>query len=260
MQHRQKPIALITGASRGLGATFAHQLAVKGYDLVLLARHNDDLDHLQQSLVKQCNCQIIVLDLADFANPDANYSVLPTHIDLLICNAGYGLGTTIENTDFHVIRQQIDVMILGHMALIKHYLPIWLQRGQGTLIMVASLAAIVTHPGPLYGAIKAYQHHFTLDFHARYRHLGLHAMTICPGLIRTHFHQANQTEKQYQKIPNIWWLTADEVVKKTLKGLKRKKTFMIIGWQNKLIYGCMSLMPMRWCQWLTNRLAQKTTI
>lgn len=256
----RKPIAFITGASSGLGQTFAQALAQTGYDLVLLARRKDKLINLKQQLSTHCQCQIITADLAQWANPQADRSILPEHVDLLVCNAGYGLGTSIEDTSFDDIHQQVNAMVLGHLALIHHYLPKWIAQRSGQFIMVASLAATTIHPGPLYGGIKAYQHHFTLNFHARYKHLGLHALSICPGLIHTEFHRANGTYTKYSRIHNIWWMTADHVVKKTLVGLKRKQTSMIIGWQNKLIYGFMTLLPIRARQWLTNRLAQKTTM
>lgn len=256
----QKPIALITGASSGLGLAFAKKLAHTGYDLVLMARRSDKLKALQQALQPTCQCQIIAQDLAAWANPKHDRGVLPKRVDLLICNAGYGLGTNIEDSEFEAIEQQVNAMILGHIALIHHYLPQWLANRSGQFIMIASLAATTIHPGPLYGGIKAYQHYFTLDFHARYRHQGLHALSVCPGLVYTEFHDVNGTRTHFKRIHRMWWMHAEDVVTQALSGLSRKRTAMIIGWQNKLLYGFMCLLPIKTRQWLTNRLSQKTTI
>lgn len=255
MRHSKKPVALITGASSGLGEAFALTLAKHGYHIILLARRIERLKSIQAMVPTQCDC--FQIDLADQTAVTTLLKALPNSIDLLICNAGYSIQEAFDHADSEVISQQILAMIDSHNRLIHHYLPDFVSRKQGTIINVSSIAGLLHSPGPLYGPIKAYQHHQAINLHAQYNHQGIHCMSLCPGLIRTEFHVTNGLT-QWSNISSRWWMNANDVAEKTLKQLNKGRTFYIPGWYNKLMYLLVRHLPVRLQQRLTQLFFEKS--
>ena len=255
MRHSKNPIALITGASSGLGQAFAYALAKEGYDLILLARRMDRLQAIQAQAQTTCHCYAI--DLTDTEALTHLLSKLPKHIDLLICNAGYRIKDAFEHADHTIVTHQIIAMIDSHNRLMQHYLKDFIHQGHGTILMVSSIAGLLSSPGPLYGPIKAYQHHQAINLHACYKHQGVHCMSLCPGLIRTEFHSANGLT-DWSKIADRWWMSADVVATQTLKQLRKGRTFYIPGWYNRLLYTLLRHLPLRLQQKLAQRFFAKS--
>ena len=251
------PIALITGASSGLGQAFAFALAKEGYHLILLARRIDRLHTIQSQLTTQCDCHQI--DLSDALAVTQLLTTLPKRIDLLVYNEGYRIKDDFEKADHFVISQQIIAMIDSHNRLVQHYLKTFIDHKHGNIIMVSSIAGLLPSPGPLYGPIKAYQHLQAINLHAHYNHRGIHCMSLCPGLVRTEFHTANGLT-EWSNIAARWWMSADDVAVKTLQQLRKGRTFYIPGWYNKLLYMVIRHLPL-WCQQkLTQRFYEKSKI
>ena len=250
-----QPIALITGASSGLGQAFAYALAKQGYRLILLARREERLAKIKANIAT--DCQIHSVDLSDLNQVTQVLTKLPTHIDLLICNAGYRISAEFEKASPTTITQQITCMIDAHNRLMQYCLNSFIAQKQGQIVMVSSIAGLLPSPGPLYGPIKAYQHHQAINLHAHYKHLGIHVMSLCPGLIRTEFHSVNGLT-DWSNISSRWWMSADQVAHKSLKKLKKKKTFFIPGWYNQLLYMTIRHLPITVQQWLTQRFFEKS--
>ncbi|MEE2769701.1 MAG: SDR family NAD(P)-dependent oxidoreductase [Pseudomonadota bacterium] len=237
-----KPIALITGASSGLGEALAYALAKDGYQLILMARRIERLKVIQAAV--STPCEIFQVDLSQSNEVVQVLKKLPTSIDLLICNAGYRIKEAFEVAPHDKVADQITSMILSHNRLIQHYLPIFMQKKHGDIIMVSSIAGLLPSPGPLYGPIKAYQHHQAINLHAQYKRFGIHCLSLCPGLIETEFHTANGLS-DWANISSRWWMQADVVAAKTIQQLRKRKTFYIPGWYNRLLYYFAKYLPVR---------------
>ena len=182
--------ALITGASNGLGHDFAIKLAKEGYDLVLVARSEDKLDHLQNQLKNQVDVQTEVMDLSDKKNVYKLYEKYKGKIDLLINNAGFGECGIFNKLDLDNDLNMIDLNIISLHILTKLFLIDFVKEDKGQILNVASLAAF--EPGPLmatYYATKSYVYNLTMAIYEELKRKksNVRISVLCPGPTDTGF-------------------------------------------------------------------------
>ncbi len=218
--------ALITGASAGIGACFARQLAAEKTNLILVARRRERLDGLATELSKAHNVKVdvIVADLADPAAPDKIMDQLRARhlqVDILINNAGFGLGGDYIDHNWQTQRDFIELMVTSYAALTHHCLGDMVERGYGRIIQVASVAGLV--PGSrghtLYGASKAFLVSFAQSLSAEYRDKGVQTTALCPGFTYTEFHDVNGTRERLNQLPWIMMLQPEPIVKGALRAV-----------------------------------------
>jgi hypothetical protein len=230
--------ALVTGASSGIGAEFARQLAARGMHLVLAARRAERLQALAQELHQAhgTRCEIVVGDLAQPAEPArllAEVANRGIEIDLLVNNAGFGNVSEIEKTDVARILALIQVNIAALTELSLRILPQMLARGHGGVINVASVAAFqpVAFMGA-YAASKAYVLHFSEALWAEARDRGVTVTTLCPGTTRTEFFEtagvATWLDRQSSQ-------EVKPVVRKALVAFEKRRPYVVSGWKNYLL-------------------------
>ncbi|MHB1058052.1 MAG: SDR family NAD(P)-dependent oxidoreductase [Rhodanobacter sp.] len=255
-----RPLSLVTGASSGIGAAFARQLAALGHDLVLTARRADRLETLAAELRGQHAAQVTVLphDLADPAAPRTLCDALEQHglqVDWLINNAGYGVPGTFDANDWTTHADFLQVLLTAPTELAWRLLPGMRQRGHGRIVNVASLAGHV--PGPaghtLYAASKAYLIKFSQSLSLENRAAGVHVSALCPGFTWSEFHDVTRTRDKMDKLPGFMWLTADEVVRQGIAAAERGDAVYIPGRVNRTIKRFVQLMPDRLALWLSAR-------
>ena len=255
-----RPLSLITGASSGIGAAFARQLAALGHDLVLTARRADRLEALATELRGQHAVQVTVLphDLADPATPRALCEALEQRdlqIDWLINNAGYGVPGTFVANDWATHADFLQVLLTAPTELAWRLLPGMRQRGHGRIINVASLAGHV--PGPaghtLYAASKAYLIKFSQSLALENRAAGVHVCALCPGFTWSEFHDITRTRDKMDKLPGFMWLSAKEVVHQGIAAVERGDAVYIPGRVNRTIKAVIQLLPDRLAMWLSAR-------
>lgn len=255
-----RPLSLITGASAGIGAAFAHDLAARGHDLVLTARRVDRLEALAEALRQQHRSQVTVLpcDLADPSAPEQLSDALSQrglHVDWLINNAGYGVPGTFEASEWKTHADFIQVLITAPAELAWRQLPGMRQRGYGRIVNVASLAGHV--PGSaghtLYAASKAYLIKFSQSLALENRHLGIHVCALCPGFTRSEFHDVTGTRDLVNKMPSYMWQTAEAVVRESYEAVERGEIVHVTGRFNRFIKSMVKLMPDRMALWLSAR-------
>ena len=232
--------ALVTGASAGLGESYARALAGRGADLVLVARRQDRLEALAESLrAEGRRAQVIAADLSDPSAPDKVVSALERPIDVLVNNAGFGLPGTYANTSWEEQRDFIQLMVTACAHLAHAVLPGMHARNYGRIVNVASLAGIV--PGSaghtLYGASKAFLISFSqsLDAEGRAAGVDVRAQACCPGFTYTEFHDVNGTRERMGTMPDALWMQADEVVRGSLGALDGGPVTFVPGRVNKTI-------------------------
>ncbi len=253
-----RPLSLITGASSGIGAEFARQLAARGYDLVITARRTDRLENLAAELRAQHGAAITVL-AHDLADPGAVPWLCDAldqrglQVDFLINNAGYGVPGTFDANDWATHADFLRVLLTAPTELAWRLLPGMCARGQGRIINVASLAGHVPAPAghTLYAASKAYLIKFSQALALENRSRGIHVCALCPGFTRSEFHDVTRTREKMDKLPGYMWLSAAEVVRQGIAAVERGEAVYIPGRVNRFIKAMVQLMPDRLAQRLS---------
>jgi short-subunit dehydrogenase len=230
-----RPVALITGASSGIGAVFARKLAARGYDLILVARREDRLRALAASLATQA--QVLCVDLASEAGLAAAERAIRecAQLDLLVNNAGFGTIGRFWEADLAGQVKMHEVHIMATVRLTHAALARMVPRGSGGVISVSSIAAFAQGPGNVsYCATKAWMNSFTegLDMELRNMRSPVKVQALCPGFTETDFHQTARIDPK--TIPGFLWMKADDVVEASLRGLDRGKVIVVPGWKYKI--------------------------
>jgi hypothetical protein len=230
-------MALITGASYGIGEAFARKLAADGAHLVLTARSRDRLEALASDLRSRHNINIAVIgaDLAQPAAPEAIFQETERRglqVDLLINNAGFGTVGQFARLPLERQLEMLQVNITALAALSHLYLQPMLKRRAGAIIQVASTAAFQAVPYfTVYAATKAFVLSFSQGLWAECREHGVRVLALCPGPTATHFQQAAGTA--HRRSPEKMQ-TPEEVVEVGLKALARGRSHVISGLGNWL--------------------------
>ncbi len=230
--------ALITGASAGIGAEFARQLAARGMHLVLVARREDRLQELAHELNLRhgTRCEIIACDLSVSGEARRLFEStqrLGEPIELLVNNAGFGSVATIEDSDPERMLQMISLNCVALTELTYLFLRPMLERQAGAVLNVASVTGFqpVAYMG-VYAATKAYVLHFSESLWAETRERGVTVMALCPGTTRTEFFEAAGVEGWLQKHRSQ---SVDQVVRAALKGLDKGRQYYVSGWINYVL-------------------------
>jgi short-subunit dehydrogenase len=233
--------ALITGASSGIGETFADALARQGIDLILVARSKDKLEQIAARLAKTYGRRVEVI-AADLGQPQPGAALakkvaaLGMGVDLLINNAGFGLAGNFHKNDVARHNQMIALNVSAVVDLAQTFLPAMVERGAGAIINVASLAGFQPTPYmTVYGATKAFVLSFSEGLWAEYRDKGIRVLAVCPGPVDTAFFEATGKGESLRKtVPPGTMLTAEQVVAASLKALAQGKSFVVPGALMKL--------------------------
>lgn len=241
-EQTKRPRALVTGASSGIGAEFARQLAQRGYDLVLVARRRDRLDQLAGELGG--NVEVIDADLSTQAGVDAITARLGKgDIDMLINNAGFG--TNGEFTGLPVERelQEIDLNVRALTQLCHAALVPMKEKRSGTIINVGSTGAFQPVPYmATYAATKAYILFLSEALHEEAKTYGVTVTCLCPGLTRTEFHEVAGVNTNTAALRS-GWATPEKVVKSALRAAKSGSALAVPGGINKVTANLPRLAP-----------------
>lgn len=249
-----RKLALVTGASAGIGAAFARIFASHGYDVALTARRADRLDALSEEIRHRFGVETLTVsaDLADTEAPGQILDHLTAHgrsVDALINNAGYGLTGTYAETLWSDQATFIQVMMTAPSELAHRVQGGMRQRGFGRIVNVASLAGLL--PGSsghtLYGATKAYMIRFSQSLHVELASEGVHVTALCPGLTYSEFHDVNGTRAQFSAaIPAWMWQGADEVAATGYEAVEANRPICVPGAPNKAIAALTKIIPEDW--------------
>ncbi|MFE6613540.1 SDR family NAD(P)-dependent oxidoreductase [Amycolatopsis sp. NPDC057786] len=228
-------IALITGASSGLGAEFARQLAARGRNLALVARSAGPMNDLAAPLRERHDVRVEVIK-QDLAEPDAAARVAEElaarglETELLINNAGFGTCGRFEEIPAQRDHDQLMVNVVATTDLTHALVPAMLRRGRGAVVNVASTAGF--QPAAyfaVYSAGKAFVLNFSLALWSEYRDRGVKVLALCPGPVETPFFDVIGTRKA---AVNGRMTTPERVVAKTLKALDRNRGYVVPGMSN----------------------------
>jgi hypothetical protein len=233
--HQQRPVALITGASSGIGAVFSRKLAARGYDLTLLARREDRLNALASELPVKVKVLIADLSTQEGIAAAEHAIIKEPYLELLVNNAGFGTSGRFWEAPIAGQQQMHEVHIMATMRLTRAALACMVPRGRGGVISVSSVAAFGQSPGNVsYCATKAWINSFTEGLDMELRGLGseVKVQALCPGFTRTEFHQTLGMDKA--KIPAWLWMKAEDVVDISLTAFDRGDVIVVPGWKYKI--------------------------
>jgi len=245
-----RPIALITGASAGLGASFARQLAAEGYDLVLVARRAEALERLAGELrgKQGAAAEVIGADLTRDDDVERVCGRLAAgDVDLLVNNAGFGTRGFFFESD----AAQQDAMHRLHVVAVERLtraaLPGMVTRRRGGILNVASVAGFLCGAGNIsYCATKAWMVMFTEGLYLELQSMGspVKVQALCPGYTYTEFHDVLGVDRA-SIMGKSWWMSADRVVAESLAGLKAGKLLVIPGLRYKMVVAAAKFLPRR---------------
>lgn len=238
-------IALITGASTGIGASFAEVLAHRGHDLILVARSQDKLDALASRLMGATGQRVTVI-AADLGLPGSGAALaaevlqLGLHVDLLVNNAGFGVAGAFVKQNAQRDAEMIALNCAAVVDLAHAFLPAMLERGSGGIINVASMAAFQPLPYmTIYAATKSFVLSFTEGLWAEVRDKGIQVTALCPGPVDTPFFEATGTPGLRKTVPPPLMMQTMPVVEAALASLAAGQPVCIPGLPNKAV----SLLP-----------------
>lgn len=244
--------ALVTGASAGIGAAFARELAARGASLVLTARRAERLESLAAELREKhgTRCECIAADLADPAGVQ-KLCVEIVHrgiaIDILVNNAGYGVSGNFLAPSWQTHADFFRVLMIVPCELAYKLLPGMQQRGYGRILNIASLAGHI--PGSaghtLYGASKAFLIKFSQSLALENTSTGVNVCAVCPGFTYSEFHDVTGTRGIVSKMPKWMWMGADEVARIGVDAAERGEIVCVTGRVNRAIKSLFKLLPDR---------------
>jgi uncharacterized protein len=245
-----RPLALITGASSGIGAAFAWDLARRGHDLILVARRRDRLEELARLMEQSCGiaAEILAADLiAEEGLRRVEQRIAEAvNLELLVNNAGFGTRGVFFRVDVEGQDQMHRLHVLATLRLTHAALPGMVARGKGGIINVSSVAAFWQSPGSIsYCATKCWINSFTEGLALELKIAGspVKVQALCPGYTRSEFHDALGMDRKL--IADSLWMSAEEVVAESLAGLDRGKLVVVPGWRYRLLAFLLKHAP-RW--------------
>lgn len=240
--------ALVTGASSGIGAVYARRLAAGGYDLILVARRKDRLEQLANELEAShgVEAEVLAADLTE----DADLRKIEERIaragdlEFLVNNAGFGTRGLFFQADVKGQERMHRLHVLAAVRLSHVALAGMVARGKGCLVNVSSVAAFAQSPGNAgYCATKAWMNSFTEGLYLDLAAVGspVKVQALCPGYTLTEFHDASGIGKGH--VPAAWWMSAEDVVDASLRGLERGTFVVVPGWRYRFYVFLLKALP-----------------
>jgi hypothetical protein len=248
-----RPLALITGASAGIGAAFARAYAARGHDLALAARRVDRLEALAAELSAAHGIEAFAVP-ADLAEFEAHAAVLAAvaargrWVDVLVNNAGFSIAQSFTGVPWDRQRAFLMTLVVNACGLAYGVIPGMVARGRGAIVNVGSLAAFA--PGvaghSLYPGAKSLTVKWSQALAAELKGTGVRVTVTCPGFTLTEFAEANGTKMVMDEAPRRLFQTAEQVVAATLAANDRGQVVVVPGLHNKIAATLLRYLP----EWL----------
>ncbi len=236
---KNKQSALITGASSGIGAVFAQELAKEGFKIVLTARRKDRLEELAKKIEKETKA-ITEIIIADLANEKDRQKIVTringnNDIEILINNAGFGVRGRFYLNNIEKYQEMMLVHNTAPVEFCRAVLPSMIKRSRGIIINVSSMASLLKNPrAGIYSGSKSFLNVFSDALSSELKEFGIKVQSLCPGMTVSEFHSVRDyVDWDHTRIPKRLWMSSEEVVEESLIALYGKKIIVIPGRKNK---------------------------
>ena len=250
MTESNRQLAVVTGATAGIGKEFCEQLARKGYDLLVVARDGNRLEELRRSLESRHGVSVDVFPADLTVDDDVTRLVgllsASPGLVLLVNNAGFGTRGPLVDASPAQQEAMVRLHVLAPMRLSQAALPGLVRRGGGAIINVSSVASFMYSAGNVnYCATKAYLTTFSEGLATEVEGAGVRIQALCPGFTRSEFHQRMNAEMDH--LPRRMWMSAEAVVAASLRNLERGGPVICIpGLRYKFATLLLGLLPRSW--------------
>jgi short-subunit dehydrogenase len=229
---------LVTGASSGIGAEIARQLAERGHGVTLVARRAERLRELAAELSEGgVRAEAIGADLSDPLDRGRmadQIRELGLDVEVLVNNAGFGSGGRFHELDLDTELQMVRTNVEAVVDLCGRYVPGMIDRGRGAVLNVASTAAFQPIPRQAtYCGTKAFVLAFTDSLHQEFRGTGVGATALCPGPVKTEFVEVADMGAVADDTPSFLWMSAEECARIAVRGMERGKRVVVPGVLNR---------------------------
>ena len=231
--------ALITGASSGIGAEIARELAKRGHGVTLVARREERLRALAAELGDGhgVRAEALGADLADASARDAlpaRIAELGLEVEILVNNAGFGGGGDLADADREYLVRMVRLNCEALLDLQCRYLPGMIERRAGAVINLASTAAFQPLPGTaVYAATKAFVLSLSEAAHTELREAGVSVTAVCPGPVKTEFVEAAGLDDATDNLPGMFWTPVETVARDAVEGAAKGKRVVVPGLMNR---------------------------
>lgn len=259
---QENKLAVITGATGGIGSSFAKYIAARQYNLVISAYEQDLLEQAAAELREKYHIDVITIP-ANLAVPEdisalaQKLSALP-QVDMLVNCAGFGEKSLFYKEDMSSVHKMINVHISATVELVHAVLPIMIKQRRGSIVTVSSLAAFIPAPGSsIYSSTKAFLNSFMESVHMEVNEYGINVQALCPGLTHTAFHNESDVETSIKMKGVDLWMEADDVVEESMRELDKGSVICIPGCINKAIKNLMPAIPRKLYYVITDKTAEK---
>jgi short-subunit dehydrogenase len=238
-----KPVALITGASSGIGEAFARQLAAKGFRTILVARRQERLEKLAAELP---DAKALAADLTSEADLQRVEQFISAEgrLEMLVNNAGFGVPGLFQDANLQSLDRMHRLHVIAASRLTHAALRGMVKRSAGSIINVSSVAGFLQSPFSIsYNASKTWMNSFTEGLAMELKVIGspVRVQALCPGFTITEFHDALGMDRG--AVPRKLWLSAEQVVLASLRGLERGALFVVPGWRYRLLLMVAGVLP-----------------
>lgn len=252
-----RPLAVVTGASAGIGRVFCERLAARGHDLVVVARDGNRLEALRRELEGRYGISVEVFPAN--LSIDTDVSLLAArvnqspHLALLVNNAGFGTRGSLADASPARQEAMLQLHTMAPMRLTQAALPVLISNRRGAIVNVSSVASFLFSAYNVnYCATKAYLTTFSEGLAAELAGTGVRVQALCPGFTRSEFHQ--RMEADIGNIPSWMWMSAEKVVDASLNSLERGWPVVCVpGLRYKLLVMALRVTP----RWIISRVTQR---
>jgi short-subunit dehydrogenase len=254
-----RPLAVVTGASAGIGRVFCERLAARGHDLLVVARDGNRLEALKREIEGRFAIAVEVFPADLTIDTDVSLLIAritqTPHLALLVNNAGFGTRGPLANASPARQEAMLRLHTMAPMRLTQAVLSVLLDKGAGAIVNVSSVASFLFSAYNVnYCATKAYLTTFSEGLASELAGTGVRVQALCPGFTRSEFHQ--RMDLDVTDIPGWMWMSATSVVDASLRALDRGGPVVCVpGMRYKLIVMLLRLTP----RWIISRVTRRHT-